>query len=343
MLDQVLSLFEITPDRDLDIMHPGQTLSEITTRALNGLESAFADSRPDLVLAEGDTTTVFCAALAAFYARTSFGHVEAGLRTRDKYRPYPEEMNRRLAGALADLHFAPTKTARDNLLAESVAPERIFVTGNTVIDALQSVAARPEPRDEPTLAWLDSEAGRLVLMTAHRRENWGDPLREICRAARDLIERFGDVRVVYAVHPNPMVREVAESELGGLDRARLIEPPDYRTFVALMKRSHLILTDSGGIQEEAPSLGVPLLVLREVTERPEAVAAGAVEVAGTSREPIVRSASRLLEDADRHAEMARAVNPYGDGRAAERVRQAILHHFGESETRPPDFGGDSDG
>lgn len=342
MLDQVLSLFDIVPDHDLDIMQPEQSLSEITTRGLKGLEGVIADHQPHLLLAEGDTTTVFCAALAAFYARTAFGHVEAGLRTHDKYRPYPEEMNRRLVAALADLHFAPTSGARGNLLAESVPPERVFVTGNTVIDALQWMSAQPEPTGEPTLNWLGSEGGRLLLVTAHRRENWGQPLREICRAARDLVERFADVRLVYAVHRNPVVREVAEAELGAVARARVIDPPDYRTFVALMKRAYLILTDSGGIQEEAPSLGVPVLVLREVTERLEGVAAGAVEVVGTAREAIFRGASRLLEDPSRHAEMARAVNPYGDGRAAERVRQAILYHFGELETRPPDFGGDSD-
>jgi UDP-N-acetylglucosamine 2-epimerase (non-hydrolysing) len=343
MLDQVLSLFDIRLDHDLDIMRPGQSLGEITTRALAGLEAAIADTRPDLVLAAGDTTTVFCAALAAFYARAAFGHVEAGLRTGDKYRPYPEEINRKLASALADLHFAPTRGARQNLLAEGVAPAAIFVTGNSVIDALQSVAGKAEPADEPTLRWLDAEGGRLVLMTAHRRENWGEPLREICRAVRELVERFADVRVVYAVHRNPLVGEVADAELGATGQVRLIEPPDYGAFVALMKRAHLILTDSGGIQEEAPSLSVPVLVLRDVTERPEGVAAGALQVVGTDRKAIVAAASRLLTDPAAHAAMARAVNPYGDGRAAERIRQAILHHFGELETRPLDFGDDTDG
>ena len=342
MLDQVLSLFDIKPDHDLDLMRPEQSLGEITTRGLRGLEEIIADRRPHLVLAEGDTTTVLCAALAAFYARTAFGHVEAGLRTRDKYRPYPEEMNRRLAATLADLHFAPTSSARDNLLAESVSPEGIFVTGNTVIDALRWTNEQPGPTGDPTLNWIDSEGGRMVLVTAHRRENWGEPLCQICRAARDLVDRFADVRLVYASHRNPLVREVAEAELGGVGRVRVIDPPDYRTFVSLMKRAYIILTDSGGIQEEAPSLGVPVLVLREVTERPEAVAAGAVEVVGTAREAIFRGASRLLENGSRHAEMSRAINPYGDGRAAERIRKAILYHFGELERRPPDFGGDSD-
>ena len=342
MLDQVLNLFAITPDRDLDIMRPGQTLTEITVRSLQGLESVMTELKPELVVLQGDTTTVFTGGLAAYYARLPVGHVEAGLRTSDKYRPYPEEINRRLAGVLTDLHFAPTPGARSNLLREGVSAQSIFVTGNPVIDALHWVADQPEPEGSADLEWVRERGGRLILVTAHRRESWGEPLREVCRALRDLVEQFPEVHVLYAVHRNPLVRQVAEQELSNLERVRLADPPDYRLFVALMKRSYLILTDSGGVQEEAPALGVPVVVLREVTERPEAVTAGSVLLAGTDRARIVELAGKILSDRTEWKRMSQAINPYGDGRAARRIREAILFHFGRRPNRPDTFGGTSD-
>jgi len=317
MLDQVMRQFGLTADVDLDIMRPRQSLAQITTRALEGLQQAYEEIEPDIVLAQGDTTTVFAAALAAYYARIPFGHVEAGLRTGNKYSPYPEEMNRRLAGALADLHFAPTEAARDNLLAENAPAERIYVTGNTVIDALLWAAEHSAPA--PEYAWADELSGPLILVTAHRRENWGEPLRQACLGMRDLLERAPDATLVYAVHRNPVVRETAEAILGNHPRVRLIEPPDYFDFVQLMKRARLILTDSGGIQEEAPSLGVPVLVLRDTTERPEAIAAGVAKLIGPDRSRIAEEGARLLLDPEAHAAMARAANPYGDGQAAGRI------------------------
>ncbi|HEX2947970.1 MAG TPA: UDP-N-acetylglucosamine 2-epimerase (non-hydrolyzing) [Armatimonadota bacterium] len=335
MLDQVMRQFHITSDVDLDIMQPRQTLTQITTRALGGLESVYADLHPDLVLAQGDTTTVFAAALAAFYARVPFGHIEAGLRTGDKYSPYPEEMNRRLAGVLTDLHFAPTPESRQNLLAEQVPADRIFVTGNTVIDAL--LWAAEASTISPELAWVDHLPGPMVLVTAHRRENWGDPLRHACQGMYQLLEQVPDATLVYAVHRNPVVRETAQAVLGNHPRVRLIEPPDYFDFVQLMKRARLILTDSGGIQEEAPSLGVPVLVLRESTERPEAVTAGVARLLGTDQEKIVSQGVQLLTDPIAHAEMAHAANPYGDGRATARIVDIIKAHFGLLPNYPEDF------
>ena len=329
MLDQVMRQFGLSADIDLDIMQPRQTLAEITTRALTGLQQAYEEVKPDIVLAQGDTTTVFAAALAAYYARIPFGHVEAGLRTGNKYSPYPEEMNRRLAGVLADLHFAPTDTARDNLLAEKVPAEDIFVTGNTVIDAL--LWAADHGTLNPDYAWVDELAGPLVLVTAHRRENWGEPLRQACLGMRDLLERVPDAFLVYAVHRNPVVRETAQEILGSHPRVRLIEPPDYFDFVQLMKRARLILTDSGGIQEEAPSLGVPVLVLRDTTERPEAVTAGVAKLIGPDRGRIFDEGGRLLLDPRAHAAMARAANPYGDGKAARRIAEILDDYFAKRE------------
>jgi UDP-N-acetylglucosamine 2-epimerase (non-hydrolysing) len=326
MLDQVLRQFEITGDVDLDIMRPGQTLGQITIRALEGLERAIADLQPRVVLAQGDTTTVFAAALAAFYAKIPFGHIEAGLRTGNKYSPYPEEMNRRLAGVLTDLHFAPTPMARENLLAENVPADTIFVTGNTVIDALLFAAKpRPLPAD---LAWIDAIDGPLILVTAHRRENWGTPLQQACLGMRDLLAAVPNAHLVYAVHRNPVVRETAQAVLGAEPRAHLIEPPDYFDFVQVMTRARLILTDSGGIQEEAPSLGVPVLVLRDTTERPEAVQAGMAKLIGPDRARIVDEGTRLLTDPQAHAAMARAANPYGDGTAAERIAEILQEKYG---------------
>jgi len=325
MLDQVMRQFGLSADIDLDIMQPRQTLAEITTRALTGLQQAYDEVKPDIVLAQGDTTTVFAAALAAYYARIPFGHVEAGLRTGNKYSPYPEEMNRRLAGVLADLHFAPTDTARENLLAENVPAEQIFVTGNTVIDALLWAAEHSTLNTE--YAWVDELTGPLVLVTAHRRENWGEPLRQACLGMRDLLERVPDAFLVYAVHRNPVVRETAQEILGSHPRVRLIEPPDYFDFVQLMKRARLILTDSGGIQEEAPSLGVPVLVLRDTTERPEAVTAGVAKLIGPDRARIAEDGARLLLDPQAHAAMAHAANPYGDGKAAQRIADILEAYF----------------
>ena len=329
MLDQVMHQFGMQSDVDLDIMQQRQTLMDITTRALSGLERVYADLRPDMVLAQGDTTTVFAAALAAFYARIPFGHVEAGLRTGDKFSPYPEEINRRLASVLADLHFAPTESSRANLLAEHTPSERVLVTGNTVIDAL--LWAAENSRLSPQFAWVDKIDGPLILVTAHRRENWGAPLRDACLGMVDLLERVPTAHLLYAVHRNPVVRETAQEILGAHPRVRLIEPPDYFDFVQLMKRATLILTDSGGIQEEAPSLGVPVLVLRDTTERPEAVDAGVARLVGTDRSLIATLGAQLLTDPAAHAEMAHASNPYGDGLAAPRIVDAIVKYFAIEE------------
>ncbi len=333
MLDQVLKLFDLTPDVDLDVMRPRQTLAEVTTRTLEGLDRVLAQLRPALVLVQGDAAPCFCGALAAYYHRIPVGHVEAGLRTRDKYRPFPEELYRRMTAALADLHFAPTPWARDNLLREGCEPSRIFVTGNTVIDALHAIGPRVRPDGLPAL----DPRRRLVLVTAHRRENWGQPLRQVCEAIRELAARFPDVEVVFSVHRNPAVREVVVPLLQGVPRVHLVDPPDYGPFVYLERRAYLILTDSGGVQEEAPGLGTPVLVLRDTTERPEGVAAGVVRLVGTDRERVVAEAARLLADPEAHRAMAQATNPYGDGRAAARILQILRVHFGLSRTLPEPF------
>ena len=328
MLDQVLDLFRITPAYDLGIMEEGQSLFDITCRALRGLEGVLSAERPDLVLVHGDTTTTFAAALAAFYRQLPVGHVEAGLRTRNKFSPFPEEMNRHLTGVLADVHFAPTARARENLLAEGVVPGAIFVTGNTVIDALFTVV-RPDFRfGDPVLDAVDYRRERVLLVTTHRRENLGDPLREVYRALVDLVRAYPDVRVIFPVHKNPAVRAAAVQEMGGEARVHLIEPLPYLPFVNLMQRAYLVLTDSGGLQEEAPALGRPVLVLRDTTERPEALEAGTVELVGTARERVFGRAARLLDDPGAYARMAGAVNPYGDGRAAPRVVQGLAAYFG---------------
>jgi UDP-N-acetylglucosamine 2-epimerase (non-hydrolysing) len=322
MLDQVLDLFDIIPDYDLDLMEEDQSPTRVAAAVLAQLEPILQDERPDWVLVQGDTTTVAAAAWAAFYARVKVGHVEAGLRTHDKWRPFPEEINRKVAGAIADLHFAPTRTARQNLLREGAADEQIVVTGNPVIDALQWVET--QPFDVSTLN-VERENVKLILVTAHRRENFGRPLASICAALRDIAERYdGAVRVVYPVHLNPNVWEPVHLALGEVPNVVLIPPLDYLPLVHLMKRSHIVLTDSGGIQEEAPGLGKPVLVLREKTERPEAVRAGTVRLVGTDRRRIVDEAVRLLEDSGAYAQMAQAVNPYGDGCAAERIVGTLL-------------------
>jgi UDP-N-acetylglucosamine 2-epimerase (non-hydrolysing) len=320
MLDQILAFFEIAPDRDLDLMRPNQELADLTARMISALDPVLAEEHPDLVLAQGDTTTVMVTALCCFYRRLRFGHVEAGLRTRDKWLPFPEEMNRAIVGRLADLHFSPTEGSRQNLLREAVPDGAVHVTGNTVIDALLWTAARvPAEKFRP-------EGGRrLVLVTAHRRENFGAPFQQVCAALRQLADR-GDVEVLYPVHPNPNVRDVAYALLGGHPRVRLTEPLDYPDMVAAMQACTLILTDSGGVQEEAPSLGKPVLVLRRETERPEGVAAGASLLVGPDRERIVAAATRLLDDQAAWQAMANVVNPYGDGMAGQRIA-GIVQRF----------------
>lgn len=324
MLDQVLELFKIVPDFDLNLMKQGQTLTDITTRALCGLREVFQRELPDLVLVHGDTTTTFVAALAAFYAQIPVGHVEAGLRTGNKYSPFPEEMNRKLASVLTDFHFAPTETAKKNLLLEGVAPEKIFVTGNTVIDALFATL-KPEYSflDPHIQQILKQGTARMILVTTHRRENLGEPMRQIYQALRSTLDMFPDTYVIFPVHKNPKVRKVVTEVLGSHPRVNLIEPLDYEPFVNLMARSHLILTDSGGIQEEAPSLGIPVLVVRDTTERPEAVGAGTVSLVGTEYDTVFMEMKRLLSDQNAYSKMALASNPYGDGCAAVRIAEII--------------------
>lgn len=338
MLDQVLNLFNITPDHDLDIMCQGQTLFEITCRAMQGLGAVLAAEKPDLVLVHGDTTTTFAGALSAFYHQTAVGHVEAGLRTHNKFSPFPEEMNRKLTGTLTDLHFAPTLTARDNLLAEAVAAENIFVTGNTVIDALAATVDANYKFEDELLSTIDYANKKVILVTTHRRENLGEPMRQVYQALRDIVTEYTEVEIVFPVHKNPKVREVVDSVLGGLERVHLIDPLDYQPFANLLAKSYLVLTDSGGIQEEAPSLGKPVLVLRDTTERPEAVEAGTVKLIGTDRERVYAETKRLLTDAVEYERMATACNPYGDGQAASRIVQTILWRKGLIEKAPDEFG-----
>jgi len=337
MLDQVLGLFKITPDVDLDLMRPDQTLAMLTAAVFQNLDPVLTWLNPDWVLVQGDTTTVMATALLAYYHRIRIGHVEAGLRTGDKWQPFPEEINRRVAGVSADLHFAPTEWARQNLLRENVPDRRVVVTGNTVIDALQSVASLPTPPEVSALlqrlglpeGTVGSDPGRprLVLITAHRRENFGAPLEGICQAIRHLAEHYAEqVQFVYPVHLNPNVQKPVQRLLGDLPNVTLLPPMDYLPWVHLIKHASLMLTDSGGLQEEAPGLGVPVLVMRQVTERPEGVEAGTVRLVGTDTERIVAEVRRLLDDPAAHASMANAVNPYGDGHAAPRIVQAVLDY-----------------
>ncbi len=316
MCDQVVRLFRMDVDYDLNVMTDGQTVFDVTRRVLDGMGAVYAEARPDVVLVHGDTTTTFAAALAAYYHKTAVGHVEAGLRTYDKYSPFPEEMNRRLCDSLCDYHYAPTVKARENLLREGFPEESVVVTGNTVIDAL--LFAAEQPCDAPIFDQLDPSR-KLMIVTAHRRESFGPPLLEICQAVDEIIERNADVEALLPMHPNPHVREVVEARLGGRDRILLTEPLDYLPFVHLLKRAYLALTDSGGIQEEAPALGLPVLVMRDVTERPEAVEAGAARLVGPHREAIVREAERLIRDPDARKAMTCRANPYGDGKAAARI------------------------
>ncbi|MGE0112811.1 non-hydrolyzing UDP-N-acetylglucosamine 2-epimerase [Aquabacterium sp.] len=335
MLDQVLRLFEITPEHDLDVMKPGQDLYDITSNILLGLRPVLAAERPDWVLVHGDTTTTLATTLAAYYARIPVAHIEAGLRTGDKYAPFPEEMNRKITGAVADLHFAPTAASQANLLAEGVPAAAIHVTGNTVIDALLAVveklktSAALQAELAERFGFLDASK-KLILVTGHRRENFGEGFQNICHALADVAERHPDVEILYPVHLNPNVRQPVNDILAarGLSNVHLIEPVDYLPFVYLMNRSHLIITDSGGVQEEAPSLGKPVLVMRETTERPEAVAAGTVKLVGTSRDEIVRQCERLLTDSDAYLAMSRAHNPYGDGQAVARIVNTLQNMQG---------------
>lgn len=336
MLDQVLDLFQITPDYDLDIMSQGQTLYDITTKSLMGLKDVLAKEKPDLVLVHGDTTTTFAGALASYYQQVPVGHVEAGLRTGNIYSPFPEEMNRKLTGAIAAIHFAPTATAKANLLKENVNPSHIYVTGNTVIDALMTTVAGDYDFGDD-LKDVDFHNHRVILLTTHRRENLGEPMRHIYKALRRIIEEIPDTEIVFPVHRNPLVRKVVEEELAGVDRIHLIDPMEYEPFANLMSLSSLVLTDSGGIQEEAPSLGKPVLVLRNTTERPEAVEAGTVRLIGTDKDVVYAETKRLLTDQAAYDAMSNAVNPYGDGKASQRIVQAILHVFAGEEAVPDDF------
>lgn len=337
MLDQVLEIFNITPDYDLDIMKERQTLVDITSNVLKGLYDVIGEAQPDIVLVHGDTTTTFAGALAAFYRQVAVGHIEAGLRTFDKYSPFPEEINRVLTGSLTELHFSPTIQNKKNLLQEHKDESKIFITGNTVIDALKTTVRKDYEFANETLKKLDFSK-KIIVVTAHRRENLGEPLHNICNAIKRLAQEFqNDVQVVYPVHLNPAVREVAFSILGDLENVYLIDPVDVCELHNLMDRSYMIMTDSGGLQEEAPSLGKPVLVLRNETERPEAVEAGTVKIAGVQEEVIYEMGKTLLTDACEYEKMAKAVNPYGDGLASKRSVDAILYHFGRRAERPADL------
>lgn len=326
MLDQVLDLFAITPDFDLDLMRQDQSLADLTAAVIQGLDTVVRDTQPDWVLVQGDTTTVMAAGLLAYYHHVRVGHVEAGLRTGDKWQPFPEEVNRKVTGVVADLHFAPTEQARDNLLHEGVDSESIVITGNPVIDALYEIVERPYDFDHPVFQAIP-EGRRLILVTAHRRENFGEPMARIFAALREIAERYPeDVHLVYPVHPNPNVHKPAHRALSGIPNLTLTEPLDYLPMAHLMKRAYLVLTDSGGLQEEAPALGTPVLVLRRVTERPEAIQAGTARLVGSNTEKIVSETSKLLDDPEAHQAMAQAVNPFGDGHAAERIIKALLDY-----------------
>ena len=323
MLDQVLATFQITPDYDLNMMKQGQTLSDITTRALNGIDSVLKEAKPDIVLVHGDTSTTFAGALAAFYNQIAIGHVEAGLRTYDKYSPYPEEMNRQMVDCMTDMYFAPTQLSRENLLKENLPDEKIYVTGNTVIDAMSTTV--DESYTHPELEWLDGD--KLILLTAHRRENLGEPMRNIFRGIRKVLDEVPGYKVIYPIHKNPLVRAAADEIFGDCDRVKLIEPLEVFDFHNFQNKAHIILSDSGGIQEEAPSLGKPVLVLRNTTERPEGIAAGTLKLVGTDSEVIYRETLRLLTDSEEYDRMSKASNPYGDGHASERIVDAIIEKF----------------
>lgn len=336
MLDQVLKIFKIVPDYDLNIMKERQTLPQITSNVLTGIVNVIEDTKPDIVLVHGDTTTTFAGALAAFYSKTRIGHVEAGLRTGDKYSPFPEEMNRKLVGSMADLHFSPTENNKNNLLKENISEDGIYVTGNTVIDALKTTVNSSYVFATPSLKEVDFNK-RIILVTAHRRENLGEPLRNIFNGIRKIAEEYDDVEVVYPVHLNPAVQEPAKEILGNLKNVHLIEPLDVQELHNLMERSYMVMTDSGGLQEEAPALGKPVLVLRQETERPEAVEAGTVRMAGTDEKKVYELAKLLLDNEEEYEKMNKAANPYGDGKASMRIVKAIKYYFGVVEEPPAEF------
>jgi UDP-N-acetylglucosamine 2-epimerase (non-hydrolysing) len=333
MLDQVLEVFKIKPDYDLNVMQDRQTLKDITIRALDGLDQIMKEVKPDIVLVHGDTTTTFVASLAALYNQIAVGHVEAGLRTGNKYSPFPEEMNRQMAGVIADLHFAPTKQSYYNLMKENKKEETIYITGNTAIDALRTTVATTYTH--PVLDKIGSD--RMILVTAHRRENLGEPMRNMFRAIKRLVMENDDVQVVYPVHLNPVVKEIADEILGNDERIHLIEPLGVLDFHNIAARAYIILTDSGGVQEEAPSLGVPVLVLRDTTERPEGIEAGTLKLAGTKEELIYSLSSELLKNSEEYNKMSKASNPYGDGQASRRIIEAILYHFNKTNEKPSPF------
>lgn len=337
MLDQVLDIFDIQPEFDLDIMKDRQTLTDITINALSGLEKVIKELQPDIILVHGDTTTTFVGSLAAFYNKVQIGHVEAGLRTFNKYSPYPEEMNRKLTGAMADIHFSPTATSKENLLREGILEEHIYVTGNTAIDALKTTVDKNFEFYTEALKQLDYKSKRVIMVTAHRRENLGEPLQNICTALKKIAETFEDVEIVYAVHKNPAVRETVFGILGSMPRVHLLDPLDVDEMHNLMDRCFMVLTDSGGLQEEAPSLGKPVLVLRTETERPEAIEFGTLKLAGVNERDIFELSETLLTDEREYLKMANAVNPYGDGHASARIIDSLLYHFGVVKGRPEDF------
>lgn len=337
MLDQVMDLFQLEADYDLDIMKDRQTLSGLSARIITKLDGILTEEKPDLLLVHGDTSSTFIGALTSLYHQIDIAHVEAGLRTHNKYSPFPEEMNRQLTGVLADLNFAPTKTAKENLILENILAEKIFVTGNTVIDALLSVVDQDYKFKNELLKNLDFENKKVILLTAHRRENLGEPMENIFKAIKKLTESIDNLEVVFPVHLNPVIRELSKKMLAGNEQIHLIEPLDYLPFANLMNRADLVLTDSGGIQEEAPSLAKPVLVLRDTTERPEAVDAGTVIKVGTDTEAIYQQSLKLLTDAEEYQKRAAAVNPYGDGRAVERIIKAIDYHFKFISKRVEEF------
>lgn len=337
MLDQVLDIFNLTPDYDLNIMKNKQTLSTITTSVLNGLDEIFAVEKPNLVLVHGDTTTTFAASLSAFYNKIKIGHVEAGLRTYNKYSPFPEEANRVLTGHIADLHFAPTKTSKENLLKEAISENSIFITGNTVIDAMASTVEEDYVFENKELNKIDFKNKKVIMVTAHRRENWGKPLENICNSLKSLALEHKDVEIVYLVHLNPVVQNTAKEILQNIPNVHLLPPLDLKETHNLMNKSYLIMTDSGGIQEEAPHLGKPVLVLRDTTERPEAVKAGTVKIVGTHMDIILKLSNELITNREEYDKMSNSVNPYGDGKASQRIVDSILFNFGYIEKRPKEF------
>lgn len=336
MLDQVLQLFDVVPDYDLNIMKHKQTLKDIAVNAMNGLDDVFKEAKPDIVLVHGDTSTTFAGGLCAFYNQIKVGHVEAGLRTYNKLEPFPEELHRVLTGHIADLHFAPTSLSKDNLLKENIT-ENIYVTGNTSIDCLKETVKEDYKFSVPLLNEIDYKNKRVIAMTAHRRENIGEPLENICNAVLEIVNEYEDVEVVYAVHYNPVVQQTARTILGGHDRIHLIDPIDLFDMHNLTARSYLVMTDSGGLQEEVPSLDKPVLVLRNVTERPEGVDAGTLKLAGTDKDNIIKEVKNLLDNKDEYEKMQNAINPFGDGNTSARIVSAILHYFGMGD-RPEDWG-----